>query len=73
MYVSCCQLVAHNGPAVKVESVTRRQHWAESRFFSQKFITVRGGYGAAFASSRAAALGAVALKAEYLYINCKFD
>jgi|WetSurMetagenome_2_1015567.scaffolds.fasta_scaffold41658_4 hypothetical protein len=29
--------------------VTRRQHRAESRFLSQKFITVQGGYGAIFA------------------------
>jgi hypothetical protein len=30
-------------------SVTRRQHRAESRFFSQKAVTVQGGYGALFA------------------------
>ena len=65
--------MAYNGPAVKVESVTRRSIRAGSWYFSQKVVPVRGGYGAAFASSRAAALGAVALKAECLYINCKFD
>jgi hypothetical protein len=62
-----------NGPAVEGESVTRRKHRAETWFFSREIVTVRGGYGAAFASSRAVALGVVALRAECLYINCKFN
>ena len=30
-------------------SVTRRQHRAESRYFSREVVTVQGGYGALFA------------------------
>jgi hypothetical protein len=39
-----------NGPAIKGGCVTRREHRAESRFFSQKIITVQGGYGMRFCS-----------------------
>jgi len=38
-----------NGPAIKGGCVTRRQHRAESWYFSQKIVTVQGGYGALFA------------------------
>jgi hypothetical protein len=50
-----------NGPAIKGGCVTRREHRAESWYFSQKTVTVqarpterrqsfgRGGYGAFFA------------------------
>ena len=38
-----------NGPAIKGVCVTRRQHRAESWYFSQKAVTVQGGYGAFFA------------------------
>jgi hypothetical protein len=38
-----------NGPAIKGGCVTRRQHRVESRYFSQKTVTVQGGYGALFA------------------------
>jgi hypothetical protein len=40
---------APNGPAIKGGCVTRREHRAESRYFSQKIVTVQGGYGALFA------------------------
>ncbi len=39
----------HNGPAIWGGCVTRHKHRAESWFFSQKAITVQGGYGAFFA------------------------
>ena len=39
----------HNGPAIKGGCVTRRKHRAVSWFFSQKIVTVQGGYGALFA------------------------
>jgi hypothetical protein len=39
-----------NGPAIKGGCVTRRQHRAGSRYFSQKIVTVQGGYGARFCS-----------------------
>jgi len=38
-----------DGPAIWGGCVTRRQHRAESWFFSQKAVTVQGGYGALFA------------------------
>ena len=37
-----------NGPAIWGGCVTRRQHRAESRYFSQKIVTVQGGYGTCF-------------------------
>jgi hypothetical protein len=37
-----------NGPAIWEGCVTRRQHRVESRYFSQKTVTVQGGYGACF-------------------------
>ena len=37
-----------NGPAIKGGCVTRRKHRAESWYFSQKAVTVQGGYGACF-------------------------
>ena len=37
-----------NGPAIKGGCVTRRKHRAESRYFSQKTVTVQGGYGTCF-------------------------
>ena len=39
-----------NGPAVEGVNVTRRSSRAGSSFFSQKDVTVQGGYGAIFAS-----------------------
>jgi len=38
-----------NGPAVEGVNVTRRSIRAESSYFSQKDVTVQGGYGAIFA------------------------
>jgi hypothetical protein len=38
-----------NGPAIWGGCVTRRSIRAESCFFSQKAVTVQGGYGALFA------------------------
>jgi hypothetical protein len=38
-----------NGPAIWGGCVTRRSIRTESRFFSQKAVTVQGGYGALFA------------------------
>ena len=37
-----------NGPAIWGGCVTRRQHRAGSWYFSQKAVTVQGGYGACF-------------------------
>ena len=37
-----------NGPAIWGGCVTRRKHRAESWYFSQKVVTVQGGYGACF-------------------------
>jgi hypothetical protein len=39
-----------NGPAIKGGCVTRRQHRAESRYFSLETVTVQGGYGTCFCS-----------------------
>jgi hypothetical protein len=41
--------VAHNGPAIWGGCVTRRKHRVESWYFSQKAVTVQGGYGVVFA------------------------
>ena len=38
-----------NGPAIWGGCVTRRKHRAGSWYFSQKAVTVQGGYGALFA------------------------
>jgi hypothetical protein len=43
------QSVTPNGPAIWGGCVTRRQHRTGSRYFSQKSVTVQGGYGALFA------------------------
>ena len=40
--------LAANGPAIWGGCVTRREHRAESWYFSQKTVTVQGGYGARF-------------------------
>ncbi len=37
-----------NGPAIWGGCVTRREHRAESWYFSQKAVTVQGGYGTCF-------------------------
>jgi hypothetical protein len=37
-----------NGPAIKGGCVTRRQHRAESWYFSRETVTVQGGYGTCF-------------------------
>ena len=44
-----CFLLKHNGPAVEGVNVTRHKHRSGSRYFSQKAVTVQGGYGALFA------------------------
>jgi len=41
--------VAHNGPAIWGGCVTRRKHRPHPEFFSQKAVTVQGGYGVVFA------------------------
>jgi hypothetical protein len=41
--------MAHNGPAIWGGCVTRREHRAESWYFSREVVTVQGGYGALFA------------------------
>ena len=41
--------LAANGPAIKGGCVTRREHRAESWYFSRETVTVQGGYGALFA------------------------
>jgi hypothetical protein len=41
--------MAYNGPAIKGGCVTRRKHRLRPVFFSQKTVTVQGGYGALFA------------------------
>jgi hypothetical protein len=43
------EIITANGPAKKGGCVTRREHRAESWYFSQKIVTVQGGYGVAFA------------------------
>jgi len=42
-------IIFANGPAIKGGCVTRRKHRAGSWYFSQKAVTVQGGYGALFA------------------------
>jgi len=41
--------LATNGPAIWGGCVTRRKHRPRPEFFSQKTVTVQGGYGALFA------------------------
>jgi hypothetical protein len=41
--------VKANGPAIWGGCVTRREHRVVSLYFSQKAVTVQGGYGALFA------------------------
>jgi hypothetical protein len=40
--------MAYNGPAIWGGCVTRQQHRPRPVFFSQKSVTVQGGYGACF-------------------------
>ena len=47
--VIIAELMTANGPAIKGGCVTRRKHPAVSWYFSQKAVTVQGGYGALFA------------------------
>jgi len=42
-------MVAHNGPAIWEGCVTRRCIRSGSWYFSQKAVTVQGGYGTLFA------------------------
>jgi hypothetical protein len=42
-------LMLYNGPAIWGGCVTRRKHRPRLVFFSQKAVTVLGGYGALFA------------------------
>jgi len=44
------QVRKNNGTAIWGGCVTRREHLAESRYFSHKIITVQGGYGMRFCS-----------------------
>jgi len=41
--------IGYNGPAIWGGCVTRRSIRSRSRFFSQKAVTVQGGYGVVFA------------------------
>jgi hypothetical protein len=41
--------LAANGPAIWGGCVTRRKHRSRPVFFSQKAVTVQGGYGVVFA------------------------
>ena len=45
----CDPEICANGPAIWGGCVTRRKHRAGSWYFSQKTVTVQGGYGALFA------------------------
>jgi hypothetical protein len=47
-WLSVVETITPNGPAIKGGCVTRRQHRAGSWYFSQKTVTVQGGYGACF-------------------------
>jgi hypothetical protein len=47
MSCKCLQMNA-NGPAIKGGCVTQREHRAGSWYFSQKVVTVQGGYGTCF-------------------------
>jgi len=49
VYRADCEFINTNGPAIWGGCVTRRKHRVESRYFSQKTVTVQGGYGALFA------------------------
>ena len=51
----------YNGPAIKGGCVTRRQHRAESWFFSREIIPVQGGYGVLFADMVQILLSACAI------------
>jgi len=46
---SGCKSITANGSAIWGGCVTRRQHRAGSWYFSQKAVTVQGGYGVLFA------------------------
>ena|GEM_PF-2908753 len=61
IYLMCRRPMAYNGPAIKGGCVTRRQHRSESRYFSQKIVTVQGGYGVLFAVMVQILLGAGAI------------
>ena len=49
VYLADVNRISYNGPAIWGGCVTRRQHRAESWFFSREVVTVQGGYGALFA------------------------
>jgi hypothetical protein len=49
VYRTVCEFINTNGPAIWGGCVTRREHRVESWYFSQKTVTVQGGYGALFA------------------------
>jgi hypothetical protein len=48
VYLLIVENMFANGPAIWGGCVTRRQHRAESWYFSQKVVTVQGGYGTCF-------------------------
>jgi hypothetical protein len=47
--IGCTRAMPPNGPAIWGGCVTRRKHRAGSWYFSQKAVTVQGGYGVLFA------------------------
>jgi len=42
------EIITANGPAIWGGCVTRREHRVGSWYFSQKAVTVQGGYGTCF-------------------------
>jgi len=56
-----------NGPAIKGGCVTRRKHRAGSWYFSQKFVTVQGGYGVLFA-----VMAEIILRTGAVAVQCRF-
>jgi hypothetical protein len=49
LYFNRILSIVANGPAIWAGCVTRRSIRAQSGYFSQKTVTVQGGYGAVFA------------------------
>jgi hypothetical protein len=46
--IGCTRAMPPNGPAIWGGCVTRRKHRVGSWYFSQKAVTVQGGYGTCF-------------------------
>ena len=53
--------INYNGPAIWGGCVTRRKHRPRPVFFSQKVVTVQGGYGVLFAGMAQILLSAGAI------------